>query len=89
MASLEAFIGNIIRLIINPLIAMLFALALMYLVFGIVTFIFKADDPKARESGKQHLIWGVVGMFIMVAVVSILGVLTNTFCPGHPFCRGY
>ncbi len=79
MASLEAFIGNIVSYIINPIIGLLFALAMVFFLWGGAMFIFQADDPKARETGRRHLLFGVFGMFIMVFVVAILSVLTNTF----------
>ena len=89
MNALSTFINNVVAHIITPLVTLLFALAVFFLVNGVAVFLFKADDPKAREVGRSHLLWGVVGMFIMISVISILAVVTNTFCPGHPFCRGY
>ncbi len=86
MASLEQFITNIVSYIINPLIGLLFAAALVFLLWGGAVFMFKADDPKARETGRNHLLYGVLGMFIMVFVVSILAAVTSTFC-GSAFCR--
>ena len=78
MNALTTFINNVVQHIITPLVAMLFALALFFLVLGVANFIMKADDPKEREVGRKHLIWGVFGMFIMVTVVTILAVITNT-----------
>lgn len=86
MDALYNFVGNVVALIIQPLIGLLFALALFMLVWGASAFILKSGDPKARETGRAHLLWGVIGMFIMVAVFAILSVITNTFC-GTPFCR--
>jgi hypothetical protein len=86
MASLEQFIANIVTHIINPIVGLLFALALVLLLWGGAMFIFQADDPKARETGRRHLLYGVLGMFIMVFVIAILSVVTSTFC-GSSFCR--
>ncbi|OGG43483.1 hypothetical protein A2841_02570 [Candidatus Kaiserbacteria bacterium RIFCSPHIGHO2_01_FULL_48_10] len=79
MRTLQIFIGNLNDFIIQPLILLLFALALFFFGNGIAMFIFKADDPKGRETGKRHLMWGVIGIFIMVSVYSILSVVTATF----------
>jgi hypothetical protein len=85
MAVLKAFLGKVVTLILVPLGLFLFALALFFFVWGASTFILKADDAKARDTGKQHLIWGLVGMFIMIAAIPIISIITNTFC-GTPFC---
>lgn len=76
---LTRFINNIIDKILQPIIWLLFALALYYFVLGISMFMLKADDPKARAKGRDQMIWGVIGIFIMVSVGSILYVVTNTF----------
>lgn len=73
------FLNNLVALIIQPLVNLLFALAVVYFLFGASKFILNAADSKGREDGKQALIWGLVGLFIMSAVWGILGVLTKTF----------
>jgi cobalamin biosynthesis protein CobD/CbiB len=87
MEALEAFMGRVITFVINPIIGLFFALALYFFVIGVATYILKSDDPKERAKGTQHLLWGVIGMFIMVSVTAILATLTNSIC-GTPFCGG-
>lgn len=77
--SLTRLIAAISEKILNPIIWLLFALALFYFVNGIAMFMLKADDPKARATGRQQMIWGVIGFFIMVSVTAILTVVTSTF----------
>ncbi len=77
--ALTRLIDNIISKILQPIVWLLFALAMFYFVNGIATFMLKADDPKARAKGRQEMIWGVVGFFIMVSVYAILSIVTNTF----------
>ncbi len=84
MTQLNTFIGNLVEFIINPLIYLLFALALFFLGNGVAMFIFKADDPEARSKGKMHLLWGVLGIFVMVSVYSILNVVAATFSVDIP-----
>ena len=77
--SLTRLINNIGDKILQPIIWLLFALALFYFTNGIAQFMLKADDPKARAKGRQQMIWCVVGFFIMVSVTSILTLVGNTF----------
>ena len=72
------FVGRFNRLITNPLIVFMFVAALVYFIYGVVQFISNADKPDEREIGQQHMIWGIVGMFIMIAVFSILHLIENT-----------
>ena len=79
MESFDAFINNVITLIINPLIGLLFAVGIAYFVWGAALFILNADNEEARKKGKQHLLWSIIGLFVMVAVIGILRIVTNTF----------
>lgn len=58
--------------ILNPLIAVMFAVALASFMFGIVTYIWNPDNENLREKGRQSMMWGIVGMFIMVSVFAIM-----------------
>ena len=79
MEPFNAFYNNVVTLIINPLIGLLFAVGIAYFVWGAAQFILNADNEEARKKGKQHLLWSVIGLFIMVAVFGILRIVLNTF----------
>ena len=78
-ASVDSFIGNVDTLIINPLIVLLFALALAYFFYGVFEFIANGDNDEKKTTGKSHMLWGVVGLTIMMGVWAILGVILSTF----------
>ena len=55
-ANFTEFLTNVNREIINPLISFLFALALVYFLYGMFQFIASgASDEKT--SGKSHMLW--------------------------------
>ncbi len=64
--------------IIDPLILLLFALAVVYFLLGVMKFILNQDNENAQLEGKQHMIWGIIGIFIMIAVYGIIGFITTT-----------
>jgi|TARA_B100000315_G_C14150532_1_gene395521 cell division protein FtsW (lipid II flippase) len=76
---MSALVDNLSRAIIQPLIGLLFALALLLFFWGIFQFISNADNEEGRDKGKRHMIWGILGMFIILSVWGILGVLGATF----------
>jgi uncharacterized membrane protein YidH (DUF202 family) len=79
MAKLDAFIGKVADLIINPLIGLLFALAVGYFLYGLVQFMMNQDNDENKTTGKSHMIWGIVGITIMLGVFTILNVIMDTF----------
>ena len=76
--SLNGFIANVDSMIINPLIIFLFALAMVYFLYGLLEFIWNGSNDEKKTTGKSHMIWGVVGLTIMMGVWTILNILLST-----------
>lgn len=76
---LEVIIQRFEKFIIDPLILLLFALGFLYFLWGIVVFIWKADSDEGRETGRKHMIYGIIGMFVMIAVYGIINLIVRTF----------
>jgi uncharacterized membrane protein len=76
--TVDTLLKKINKALINPLIVLVFAIALVYFLYGLVDFIANPDNTDKREEGKQHMLWGVIGMFIMMAVFTIMRILANT-----------
>jgi hypothetical protein len=77
--SVNTFIGHVDTLIINPLIELLFALAVVYFLYGALEFIMNQENDEKKTTGKSHMLWGVIGITIMFGVWAILGIILNTF----------
>lgn len=71
-------LDNIENFIINPAIKLLFGVALIVFLYGLVRFVAKAGDQKSREEGKKSMLWGIIGMAIMASVYGIQTVIVNT-----------
>jgi hypothetical protein len=76
--SIAPFLAKINAVILNPLITLLFAVALLVFLWGIFEFVKNSDDAKSREQGKQNILWGVIGMFIMFGVFRIIKIILAT-----------
>ena len=72
------YLTNFVNNIVNPVIYFIFAVALMYFLYGVLIFILNADDETKRQVGKQHMFWGLIGLFIMVSVYGIIGIIIGT-----------
>ena len=78
-ASFDTFMTNVATLIINPIIVLLFALAVAFFLYGVFQFISNADNEEKRTEGKNHIMWSIVGLVIMIGVWTILNVILSTF----------
>lgn len=77
--SIIPFLNKVNALILNPLILLMFALAMTYFIYGIVKFLsLDAADAKRKEA-KNAIMWGIIGMVIMFSVFGIIGLILDTF----------
>jgi len=63
--------------IIELLIPVLIALALVTFFWGLVKFVGSAGNEEAVRTGKALMIWGIIGLFVMVSIWGILGFLSE------------
>jgi hypothetical protein len=76
--TIDTLLPSIFQNFVSPVIALLFALAVLLFLWGIAEFIRDAGSEDGRTKGKQNMIWGIVGIFIMVSVFGIIRVIENT-----------
>jgi Type IV secretion system pilin len=82
ISDVGSFIINTIN---NVLVPVIFAIAFIVFLWGAFdTFILGAsggDDVK--EKGKNLMLWGLIGFFVMVSVWGLVNILTGTFGFGN------
>jgi len=70
----KTFISQIVE-VVQLLIGLFVALALLSFFWGLTKFILSAGDEKRIQEGKDIMIWGTVGLFVMVSIWGILALL--------------
>jgi hypothetical protein len=76
--TVQDFIRSVSDAVLNPIIILLFVVALLYFFWGIYMFIANAESSEEREKGKQHLMYAVIGFLIMVSVYGLIGLMKAT-----------
>lgn len=77
MDYLNEVLGRAVDVLVDPLIKLVFAAAVVTFFWGVFQFIRGASDQAARDTGRRHMIWGIVGMAIMVSVEAIIEVVLD------------
>lgn len=82
-------LGNIIEKImdniLSPIIGLLFVLAFFYFVWGVIGMVTSREDVSKMNDSKRSVLWGVVGMTIMLSVYGIIRLIANTVGVDDPF----
>jgi hypothetical protein len=74
---MDELINKIIEGAVWPFVIFLSSLAVAIFIWGIIEFIAGADNEEKRITGKRHLMWGAIGMFIMFSVYGIIQIIQN------------
>lgn len=69
---------NIKKFIVNPILTLLIVVGLVVFLWGLVEFMMGANNEEKRSAGKQHMIWGVIGLFIMISAFGIMNIICGT-----------
>jgi len=84
-AAVNTTIGTIFSTIIglmNYVVPALITVAVIYFVWGVITFISSSED-EAKKEGRQKIINGLIGLFVIVSFWGIIGIVKNTFGVGN------
>jgi len=81
LANAQTFrtVVNDITGLVQSVIPILVSVALLVFILGLADYIFQAGDQSAVETGKNRMIAGVVGLFVIAAVWGLVAIVGGTF----------
>lgn len=71
-------VGTIVPIFDQGIIPLLYAIAFIAFLIGIVRYFFFGGE-EAREKGKQFILWGLVGFFVIFSIWGIVKLLLTSF----------
>ncbi len=79
IAVAQGFLDKINQAILYPLITLMMAVALLVFLYGLFEYVRNAESEQGRATGRQHILWGLVGLLVMISAMSILSIAAGTF----------
>ena len=64
--------------ILNSVVPVLVALGVVYFVWGVISYVI-AGDEEAKAKGRNKIIYGIIGLAVIVAMWGLVRILTNSF----------
>lgn len=77
--SIDVIFTKSIDLINKYLIPLLIGVAALMFLWGVYEFITSAGDEEKRKVGKNHIIYGLIGLVVMVAFWALVTALKDYF----------
>ncbi len=75
----DQILGNVVKYVFSPLYQLAVGVAFIYFLYGAFMFIVNINDPEKKNIGKSHLLWGTIGLFIILSVGGILKLFNDVF----------
>lgn len=66
-------------IISHSVIPLIFAIATIMFIWGVVQFVINSDEEAKKEKGKQFMIWGIIALTVMISVWGLVNILGGTF----------
>ncbi len=76
-AGLSGLICKVHQLL-NSIIPVMLALGVVYFVYGVVQYVI-AGGEETKKAGKDRIIYGIIGLTIIVGVWGLIALVVNTF----------
>jgi heme/copper-type cytochrome/quinol oxidase subunit 2 len=67
----KGVVGNVTEFVMT-LIPLLTSLAVLFFLWGLVEYVTKAGSGAEVKESKQRMLWGVIGVFVIVAIWGIV-----------------
>ncbi len=77
--DLQSLVSIFTGIILGSIVPLISSLAMIMFLWGIAKFISNSGDAKTHQDGKMMMIWGVVGLFVMVSYIAIIRATHNDF----------
>ena len=81
--TLQSIIQVILKSMIDPLVPILFGLAILIFAWGLFKYLRAGIGDKEIEGAKSLMFWGVIIVFVMVSVWGLVIVIQNIFFGGE------
>ena len=75
--GIQAFICKIGD-ILNTLIPILIIVGVVFFIIGVIQYVI-AGDEEAKKKGKNRMIFGIIGLVVIVGMWGLVNIVTHTF----------
>jgi hypothetical protein len=64
--------------VLFPLMTLMMAVAVLFFLYGAYEFVLNADSEEGQTKGKTHMLYGIIGLIVMLSAYAIIQIATGT-----------
>ncbi len=78
--DLSTLLGILCRIgqILNAIVPVLIALAVVFFIWGVIGYLISGDE-EAKKKGRDRMIYGIIGLAVIVGMWGLVNILARTF----------
>jgi hypothetical protein len=75
----QGVLSKIEGAILFPLMSLMVAVAFFMFLWGAYEYVLNAEDESGRETGRRHMLYGIIGLLVIISAYGILKIAAGTF----------
>ena len=79
VVAAQGMLASLEQAILFPLMTFLMGAALLMFLWGAYEFVQNAESDTGRETGRQHMLYGIIGLLVMLSALAIIRIAAGTF----------
>ena len=79
VAAAQDLVSKIEANILFPLMSLMVGVAILVFLWGAYEFVANAESDGGRETGRRHMLYGIIGLVVMFSALAILKIAALTF----------
>jgi hypothetical protein len=79
MDDTETILSLVITEIYSPIYKLAVAVSAVYFMYGVAKYVMDLNNPQKQTFGRSHLLYGLIGLFIVLSVGGIMGIFRDLF----------
>lgn len=68
----DSTFGKFVTYLINPVYQIVVVMAFLFFLYSVTLFLFQMNKPDIRELARRNLMYGLIGLFIILSVGAII-----------------
>ena len=78
-SGVQDLAARLAQYVINPILLLLFGVGMVVFVWRLVEYLYALNVKGEKPAeGQQHMLWGMVGMVVMAAALTIIKIINAT-----------
>ena len=78
MKDFNYLLGKI-ETVLYRIVPFIIGLAVFFIIWQIFNYVMSAADEEKRSEAKKYIVYGVIGVFLMLSVWGLVNIVYNTF----------